>query len=163
MVRIPDAFVQTDKNVNTLKHFVFICLYWWFIFLMCWLNVEIPPLDALNGSLLLQIDASLLFVLLARWSSFLWPQWEGTLHLTHLPLNKMITISQMTFPSAFSWMKSFEFHGGLFLRVQLTITHYWFMMDRRQTIIRTNADPIHWRTHAALGGNQLYIYIEREI
>ena len=50
--------------------------------------------------------------------------------LTHLPLDKMATISQMIFADAFSWIKSFvvwlKCHWSLFLRVQLTITQYWF-------------------------------------
>ena len=50
--------------------------------------------------------------------------------LTHLPLDKMVAISQTTFSNAFSWMKSFvfwfEFHWSLFLRVQLTICQHWF-------------------------------------
>ena len=52
------------------------------------------------------------------------------INLTHLPLNKMATISQTTFSSAFSWMKRFvfwfEFHWSFFLRVQLTIFKHWF-------------------------------------
>ena len=40
--------------------------------------------------------------------------------LTHLPLGKMATIWQTTFPSAFSWMKIlvfwFKFHWSLFLK-----------------------------------------------
>ena len=56
--------------------------------------------------------------------------WSGSNELTHLPLDKMATISQMTFSNAFSWMKSFifwfEFHRSLFLGVQLTISEHWF-------------------------------------
>ena len=29
--------------------------------------------------------------------------------LTHIPLDKMASISQTAFPNAFSWMKNFEF------------------------------------------------------
>ena len=51
-------------------------------------------------------------------------------YLTHLPLNKMASISQTIFSNAFSWMKSFvfwfKFHWNLFLRVQLTIIQHWF-------------------------------------
>ena len=51
-------------------------------------------------------------------------------YLTHLPWDKMATISQTTFSNAFSWMKSFvfqvNFHWNLFLRVQLTISQHWF-------------------------------------
>ena len=50
--------------------------------------------------------------------------------LTHLPLDKMSAISQTIFSDAFSWIKSFvfwlKFHWSLFLRVQLTISQYWF-------------------------------------
>ena len=50
--------------------------------------------------------------------------------LTHPPLDKMATISQMVFSDAFLWMKWFvfwlKFHWSLFLRVQLTITQHWF-------------------------------------
>ena len=49
---------------------------------------------------------------------------------THLPLDTMAAILQMTFSNAFSWMKSFvfwvKFHWSLFLMVQLTITQHWF-------------------------------------
>ena len=54
----------------------------------------------------------------------------GAIELTHLPLDKMATISQMTDSNAFSWIKTFvfwfEFHWRLFLRVQLTISQHWF-------------------------------------
>ena len=50
--------------------------------------------------------------------------------LTHLPLDKMASISQTTFSNAFSWMINlilrFKFHWSLFLRVQLIITQHWF-------------------------------------
>ena len=45
--------------------------------------------------------------------------------LTHLPLDKMAAISQMTFSNAFSWMKMYwyqlKFHWSCFLMVQLVI------------------------------------------
>ena len=54
--------------------------------------------------------------------------WNCT--LTHWGRNKMDSISQTTFWSAFSWMKMFKFritfHWSLFLRVQLTIIQHWF-------------------------------------
>ena len=92
----------------------------------------------------------------ARWAMF------GK-HLTHLSLGRMTAISQTISLDAFSWMKSFvfwfEFHWNLFIRVQLPITEHWFRYglatNRRQTIIWTNADPIHWRIYAALGGDKL--------
>ena len=50
--------------------------------------------------------------------------------LTHWGRDKLDTISQTTFSSAFSWMKMFEFklkfHWSLFLRVQLTSFQHWF-------------------------------------
>ena len=53
-----------------------------------------------------------------------------TTSLTHWGRDKMAAISQTTFSSAFSWMKTFEFwlrfHWSLFIRVQLTIFQYWF-------------------------------------
>ena len=46
------------------------------------------------------------------------------------PLDKMAAISQTTFSSAFSWMKSFvfwlKFHLCLLLGIQLTISQHWF-------------------------------------
>ena len=48
--------------------------------------------------------------------------------LTHLPLDKMATVSQTIFSDAFSWMKMFEFwlkfHWSLFPSVQLTISQH---------------------------------------
>ena len=87
-----------------------------------------------------------------------------SLSLTLLPLDKIAAISQKTFSDAFSWMKSFVFwlifHWSLFLSVQLTITQHCFIDNglasyRRQAIIWTNADPIHWRIYAALGRDEL--------
>ena len=37
------------------------------------------------------------------------------------------------------------------LGVQLTISQHWFAPNRRQAIIWTNADPIHWPLYATLG------------
>ena len=37
----------------------------------------------------------------------------------------------------------FKIYWSLFVSVQSTITHHWF--NRRQAIIWTNVDPIHWR------------------
>ena len=56
------------------------------------------------------------------------------------------------------WLK---FHWSLFLRVHLTkILHSigldnGFALNRRQAIIWTNADPVHWHVYAALGGDEL--------
>ena len=53
-----------------------------------------------------------------------------TFDLTHWGRGKMDAISQMTFSSAFSWMKIFEFrlkfHWSLLLRFQSTIFQHWF-------------------------------------
>ena len=47
----------------------------------------------------------------------------------------------------------------LFLGVQLTIGQHasgnGLAPNRRQAIIWTNADSIHWRIYAALGGNEV--------
>ena len=65
--------------------------------------------------------------------------------LTHWGRDKMDAISQTTYSSAFSWMKMFEFrlkfHWRMFLRVQLTIIHQWWL--------------VHWRMYASLGLNEL--------
>ena len=65
----------------------------------------------------------------------------------------MATFSQSIFSGAFSWMESVVFwlklHWSLFLMVKLTINQHW-----PQVIIWTNADPIHWRIYAALGGDE---------
>ena len=49
---------------------------------------------------------------------------------THWGRDIIAVISQTTFSNAFSWMKNFvfwfEFHWGLFLRVQSTIIQHWF-------------------------------------
>ena len=51
---------------------------------------------------------------------------------THLPLDKMVAVSQTIFSAAFLWMKSFvlwlKFHWSLFLRVKLAITQHWFRL-----------------------------------
>ena len=69
----------------------------------------------------------------------------------------MGTVSQTTYSNAFAWMKSvvfwLKFHWSLFLRVQLIITKHWF--SRRQAIIWSNADLIHWCIYVALGGDEL--------
>ena len=83
--------------------------------------------------------------------------------LTHFPLDKIDTIPQTMFSDAFSWMKSFKFqlrfHGSLFLKSnwqQPSIGLYnGLVLNRRQAIIWTNADPVHWRIYATLGGDGL--------
>ena len=55
--------------------------------------------------------------------------------LSHLPLDKMAAISQMTFCEEFSWMKRFKFQidfsSSLFLRVQLILSQHWFRLRLR--------------------------------
>ena len=50
--------------------------------------------------------------------------------LTHLSMNTMAAILQMTFSNACLWMKScafwFEFHWSLFLSTKLTVNQCWF-------------------------------------
>ena len=83
--------------------------------------------------------------------------------ITHLPLDKMTAFSQRIFSDTFSWMKSFvvwlKFYWSLFLRVKLTITSIGsengLAPNRRQAIIWTNTDLIHWRIYVALGGDEL--------
>ena len=56
--------------------------------------------------------------------------WPDIIILSHIRLDKMAAISQMTFSNAFSWTKIFvfwsKFHWSLFLRGQLTINQHWF-------------------------------------
>ena len=88
---------------------------------------------------------------------------NGLVPLIHLPLDKMAVISQMIFSDAFSWMKSLvfwlKFHWSLFLSVQLTTPGIGLdnglAPNRRQAIIWSNADMIHWRIYAALQGCEL--------
>ena len=83
--------------------------------------------------------------------------------LPHLSLDKMATISQVIFSDASLWMKSFvfwlKFEWSLFLRVQLKITSIGFdnglALNRRQAIMWTNADLIHWHIYGPLGGDEL--------
>ena len=55
---------------------------------------------------------------------------RNRIDVTHLPMDKMATISQEMVSGAFSWIKSFvfwsKFHKSLFLRVQSTIIQHWF-------------------------------------
>ena len=83
--------------------------------------------------------------------------------LTNIHMGKMAAISQTTLSDAFSWMQTYEFrlrlHWILFRGVELTIFQHWFRWwlgtERRQVIIWTNVDPIHWCKYAALGGDEL--------
>ena len=82
------------------------------------------------------------------------------------PPGQMATFSLTIFSDAFSWIQSFvfrlKFHRSSFLRVLFTMTQRWFrwwlVPNRRQSIIWTNADLIHWRIYAALG---CWIYLRK--
>ena len=76
------------------------------------------------------------------------------------PKHKMATFLQTIFSDAFSWMKSFVF----FIKISLKFVPKGpidnnpalvQIMAWRRIGIWTNADPIHWRIHAALGGDEL--------
>ena len=74
------------------------------------------------------------------------------LQLTHLPLDKMAAISQTIFSDAFSWMKSFVF----WLKSDWNLYNWqWLALNRRQAIIWSNVDPVHWGMYAALGRDEL--------
>ena len=96
---------------------------------------------------------------LIRW----WLGWHqiGDKPLTHLPLNKMAAISQTTCLNAFSWMKIFElqikFHWNMESNWQYVSigSDDGLASSRRQVIIWSIADPVHWRIYAALGGDEL--------
>ena len=74
----------------------------------------------------------------------------------------MALFSHTIFLDAFSRMKVLYFDQnftGLFLRVQFTknnigLDNGW-APNKREAIIRTNADPIHWRIFATLLGDEL--------
>ena len=82
--------------------------------------------------------------------------------LNHLPLDKMTAISQTTFSNTFSWMKRFYFDSS-FTEVCSQGSNWQYSSigsddglapTRRQAIIWTIADPIHWRMYAALWGGE---------
>ena len=82
--------------------------------------------------------------------------------LTHLTLDKMAAISQTTFSNVFSWMKRFVFQSEFHcfsLKVQLTKNRIGsgngLALNNREAIIWINADPVHRRIYAALGGDVL--------
>ena len=82
--------------------------------------------------------------------------------LTHLSLDKMAAISQKTLSKAFLWMRSFAFWLSGQLTKPSKSLNNGLAPKRRQAIIWSNADPIHWRKYAALGGNELnYICLTR--
>ena len=124
---------------------------WFYLKCISW---KIPPLNNMTSCahykcvlIIYHTILSLVWVtVVVTWNHFIFtsnrpcgitwwlPCWDmrvdHTDHLTHLPLDKMVAISQTIFSDAFSWKKSFvfwwKFHWSLFLRVQLTITQHWF-------------------------------------
>ena len=83
--------------------------------------------------------------------------------LTHLPLDKMVAISQTIFSHAFSWMKHLYFdynftdvcsQGSNWQSSSIGLDN-GLAPNRWQAIIWTNADPINWRIYATLGGDEL--------
>ena len=87
--------------------------------------------------------------------------------ITHIKVGNALCSRCCSFNIHFSRMKKFVFwlklHWNLIVRVQWTITQHWFRYpfvaysapNRRQTIIWTNADRIHWRIYASLSLNVL--------
>ena len=118
----------------------------------------VPPLSITSV-----IGLSFKSSVIDRWSTnqcFI-PNTDSILSLSHHPQDKTAAISHATYSEAFSWMKSFvfwfRFHWRLFLRVQL-IQHWfrwWLGAEYATSHFWTNADPIHWRTCAAIGGDGL--------
>ena len=75
----------------------------------------------------------------------------------------MVAISQTTFSDVFSSITNFVFWSN-FIEVCSQGSNWQLdsvgsgnglALNRQQTIIWTNADPIQWRFYAALGGNEL--------
>ena len=100
--------------------------------------------------------------------------YEMSLFLTHLPLDKLATISQTIISDAFSWMKMYfdeNFSEVCSLESNFQLPNNGLdnglAPNRRQAIIWTNVDPIHWRIYAALGGGdelmKVRIYIHFHI
>ena len=83
--------------------------------------------------------------------------------LTHLHLHKIADILQTTFLEAFLLMRSivswWKFPWSLFQMVHRSITQLWFRywlgVEYAPSHNLTNADPVHWRIYAALGGDEL--------
>ena len=74
----------------------------------------------------------------------------------------MAAISQTTCSNAFCWIKMlefrFRFHWHLFLRVQLTISHHWFMLslgaEQPPCHYLHQSCPVQWRIYAAPGEDE---------
>ena len=100
-------------------------------------------------------------------NKLIWLRLLGIQVKTHLSQDKMAAISQTAFSNAFLWMESFifqfKFHGSLFTKVQCSSigAENGLALIRRQAIIWTNADPIHWRIYATQGGDELLAQVIR--
>ena len=78
--------------------------------------------------------------------------------LTHWGQDKIATISQTTFSSAFCWMKTFEFQ----IKFEFSNWQYinigsdnGLMPTRQQAIIWTNGGMFYWHIYASLDFNEL--------
>ena len=65
----------------------------------------------------------------------------------------MATVSEAIFSDAFSWMFCILMKISLNFVPTAPIDN-GLAPNRRQVIIWTNADPIHWRVYAAPGGDE---------
>ena len=83
---------------------------------------------------------------------------------TRIPLDKMVAISLKILSDAFSWMKSFLYLGSNSTEVYYLWSNWQssstgldngLVPARRQAIIWTNGDPIHWHIYATLGADEL--------
>ena len=70
----------------------------------------------------------------------------------------MAVISQTIFSDEFSWMKSILVNFSQKF-VPKGLIDYNPVPNRWQAIIWSNADMIHWRIYAALGGVELNLYV----
>ena len=78
-------------------------------------------------------------------------------NLTHLPLDKMAAIPPTTFSNEFTWIQILFFaltftdvpSWGYDKRNQSIGSDNGLAPFRRQAIIWTNADPVHWRIYVA--------------
>ena len=76
----------------------------------------------------------------------------------------MATILADDISNAFSWMKMIKSSDSNFTEICFQESNWQYACigsgnglapNRRQAIIWTNADPIHWPIYAALGGDEL--------
>ena len=96
---------------------------------------------------------------------------HGMYCLTHLSLDKMAAISQKTLSDAFWWMENFYFDSNFTEVCSQGSNKHWGSTEsgnglapyRRQAITWINADPVHRRIYAALGGYLLRNYMNANI